>query len=180
MKAGLAIALVTVLLFLASPAGAWNSSSVVDQTASWLAQRKVSVYCLTEAEAEADPIIGVYGATAYVPGWRDEAGDWHPFDYTVVDYGICETLVSLSAYSVEDAAWALLVLTHEAGHLRGHRWSADEAKTECWAIRHVGYVAHHFGVLDADRRRAIVRAAVAIHEQLPPVYQMRACKVPNP
>lgn len=188
MRRALAVLLALAALAAAAPAiagPAWSSSPVVDETTRWLAMRKVvHVRCQTVSESAADFTIAVFGATAYVEGWTDRWGNWHPGRYAVFSHGICETIDALAAgdasgYSLHDLAWAVLVLTHEAGHLRGHRWSADEARTECWAIRHVGYVAHRLGVVDSAARRLLVAAAVDIHEnELDESYQLPGCELP--
>lgn len=144
--------------------------------------RDVSVRCQTPAESASDVHI-LLGASAYVPGYLDARGRWHPDDYTVFAHGLCETLDAIIAddatgYSLDDLAWAVLVLTHESGHLRGHRWSADEAKTECWAIRHVGYVAHRLGIVDEAARRLFVAQAVRIHRSLSAEYRLAGCRLP--
>jgi hypothetical protein len=177
------VAVALLALWLASSASAYWTSPELDSAASWLAQRRVEVRCLTEAES-ADDFVIASGASAYVDGWFDRRGRWHPVNHTVFGYGVCETLIALLAgeadeFTVSDLAWALLVLTHESGHLRGHRWSADEAKTECWAIRHVGYVAARFG-LDDSARRLIVAYALEHHRALPDVYHLPGCKLPEP
>ena len=169
-------------LLLTPSASGWWSSPVVDETTSWLAMRKVSVHCLTAEESALDITI-VLGASAYIEGWFDHRG-WHPGKYAVYGVGLCETLDALAAgdvsgLTVEDVAWAVLVLTHEAGHLRGHRWSGDEAKTECWAIRHVGYVAYRLGIVDPAARRLIVGYALRWHARLPAPYKRRGCVLPS-
>lgn len=184
LAAVLTAAAVTAAL-AAAPAHAWRSYAPIDAAASWLAMRDVSVRCLTPEETANDPLIVFYGAVAYVDGWVELDGRWHPGDNAVFKHGICETLLALLAwdarpYTVSDLAWALLVLAHESGHLRGHEWSGSEALTECWAIRHVGYVAAWFGVSDPAARRLIVALAVAHHRSLPIEYQLDSCKLPDP
>ena len=169
--------------FAASTASAFRQVPTLDGAASWLAMRRVSVHCMTVAETANDPIFAFTGALAYVPGYRDRFQRWHPYDFAVFEHGQCEALESLMAddgeYGPDLIALALLILTHESGHLRGHRWSADEAKTECWAIRHVGYVAHRLGVTDPAYRRLLVSWAVWYHRyELAPIYHQPGCVLP--
>lgn len=185
MRRFIVIALLVVAAAFASEARAYSVFAELNAVASWLAQRDVEVRCLTEDESSTDFVIAVLGAQAYVEGWLDAKADWHPDDATVFKHGHCEALLALvggdaSGYSVRDLALAILILTHESGHLRGHRWSADEAKTECWAIRHFRYVAERLGVSDRDARRLLFAHAVDIHSRLSAAYQQPGCKVPRP
>ncbi|HSE45105.1 MAG TPA: hypothetical protein VLA89_07225 [Gemmatimonadales bacterium] len=167
---------------MASQAFGYMTTPEMNALSSWLAQRQVEVHCLTQDESDEDLTIAL-GALAYVEGWLDLKGNWHPFRTTVFASGLCETLWTMqggdfSSYSNHDMALAALVLTHESGHLRGHRWSADEAKTECWAIRHVGYVLARIGV-EQPLRQELVREAVAIHnDELAEGYQLPGCVLP--
>jgi hypothetical protein len=157
----------------------------IDETSSWLAMDDVFVECQTPEDTEADLIMGGgTGVLAYVPGWRGPKGGWHPYPYAVFSAGICENFMSINStyweeYAIQDQAEALLVLTHEAGHMRGVWWSGDEARTECWAIRHVGYASDHIGVTDPIRRRELVSWAVWVHQTiLGPNYHLPGCRLP--
>ena len=144
--ARLLAALCAALLLAVPAAQAWDSYPEIDETASWLSQRPVKVRCLTEAETAADFAISLWGASAYVL----LAPDGGPEDYTVFEYGLCERLHALytqtwyGTYTLRGVAWALLVIVHESGHMRGHgQWWKDEGKVNRWAIRHVRYAALH-------------------------------------
>ena len=170
-------------LTFAAPALSFSSPATLNDLASWLAMRQVSVQCLTPAEADFDLVI-LWGASAYVQGWFDTRGNWHPGKSATFGPGICEALSALqngraAKYSVSDLARAILIFTHEAGHLRGHRWSANESKTECWAVRHVGYVAARLGVTNPIARRMLVYEAVQRHLRLPSVYLSSPCQLPS-
>ncbi len=171
-----------VVLTLAAGATGYQSYRDINQVASWLAQREVRVLCLTDKESRKDPRI-TWGAEAYVPGNRDPRGNWSPGSITVFRYGHCENILALQSGNaevrpVEDIVTSVLILTHESGHLRGHRWSRDEAKVECWAIRHVGAVFARLGVTDPTARQFLVGEAVLIHKQLDPSYQLEGCVLP--
>lgn len=181
----LALALACLLFLLAEPAYGWKRYGPLDSTASWLANgRKVHVRCLTPEESATDWVI-LSGASAYVEGQEkpwNEQGRWRPKRFTVFAHGICEALVGLrranaSDYTVEDVAWAVLVLVHESGHLRGHRWSDSEALTQRWALRHYVYAAMRLGVPE-DAARLLLRYAVTAHRGLPPQYLARGCRKP--
>lgn len=177
---GLALA----CLLLVPPAQGWGKDAFIDETATWLANgRKVHIRCLTEEESREDTLIGFWGASAYVEGWLDGRGYWHPFRYSVFGYGICEPLQALragdaSAWKVSDIAWALMALTHESGHLRGHRWSEDEALTQAWALRHTRYTAARFGV-SGEALVLVMRHVVRWHLKLPQEYRTEACRNPS-
>ena len=144
--------------------------------------RPVTVRCLTQQESDEDWVI-LYGAAAYVEGTFNAKGRWVPFDYSVFMYGICETI---EAYQLgepvllKEFAWAVLVLTHESGHLRGWKWASDEARTECWAIRHTRYVAQHLGMTDPAALSAVMTEALRLHNEMGWNYHLAGCKLPTP
>lgn len=180
------VCVVTTILLLLAPAGqaaaVFTSPPRLNETASWLAQRDVTVQCLTPQETSVDPVIGVYGADAYVEGQRDRNGVWRPFDETVFAYGHCENLLAvvagdLTGRDASKVAYSILVLTHESGHLRGHDWSEDEAKTENWALRHFVPVAVRLG-LSEYQARLLLPWAVEWHRNLNEMYQTPTCRSP--
>lgn len=168
-------------LLLAAPAAAYSTHPELDATASWLAQRPVTVRCLTAAEAEADMAIQLFGAAAYV----EITPDGGPENYTVFDHGLCEKLLAVKddswrgRYSLSAIAWAVLVLTHESGHLRGWAWWTSEARTNCWALRHARYVALRLGASD-DLSYGIRSWAVYWYRKQPPDYRLAGCRIPFP
>jgi hypothetical protein len=64
------------------------------------------------------------------------------------------------------AAWAVLILTHEAVHLSGYAGARDEALTECRAIQLVREVALRFGMRD-EVARALGQEALRYDAMLP-------------
>jgi len=131
-------------LVLTAPAVAYYQQPGINGVASRLAGRTVYVHCLTKKESDLDPNISFWGAAAYVEGTVDPiTGRWHPVDYTVFSHGICEDLILLAAqgpfdgHNAYDLAWAVIVLTHESGHLKGALWSQSELLTHCWAYQHL-------------------------------------------
>ena len=179
----LLVGLVTTLtLGAAAPADAYMRWAQIDAIASWLAMREVQIECQTQEESDEDLHIAS-GALAYVPGYLDANGRWHPWSYSVFSAGICESIMALNAHDTDisdgDIALGFLVLTHESGHLRGWKWAGDESRTECWAIRHVGYVFAQWGVTDPARRYELVSWAVWHHTwDLGPEYHRGHCKLP--
>lgn len=178
--AGVFALVFTCLAFLlAAPSFGYTRYVSLDETASWLALRKVEVRCLSAKEALDDFYI-LLGATGYVEGTVDRRNHWHPVSYTVLAPGICEAAldhVDELVYTKPDRAWAILAVTHESGHLRGHRWSEDEAKTERWALRHFVAVAVHLGIPE-PQARYLLKLAVRQHRKLNPEYHDPRCERP--
>lgn len=177
------LAVVVAALALAPTALGYSRHAELDEIASWLAMRPVEVQCLTEAETEADETIQ-WGASAYVEGYFTDDAVWHPHSSTVFAYGICEDLMALlegRATDVEfsDLVWSLLVITHESGHLRGARWSGSEARTQCWAMRHLRYVAQRMGITDEVALRMVMHQGLEWHKGLPDNYLLKTCRLPR-
>jgi hypothetical protein len=163
-------------LALAPSTSAWSSYPTLDATASWLAQRPVTVRCLTKQESLLDPWISGWGAEAYVE--ITERGG--PEDYAVFAYPWCKVLNAVRVGQAE--AWtgwhvvvAILILTHESGHLRGAAGWKDEALVNCWAVRRAAAVAVlRFG-LPTSAIPAINSIASGIYLGQPPEYQRPGC-----
>ncbi len=165
-------------LVLAGPAGAWTDNQTLDETASWLAGRPVTVHCLNRAEEAAD------GTMALAYGYVMFDVNNHPGDYMTVGHDVCGPLLRYLKDGIRNVkewrlAVAIMVLTHEAGHLRG---MSNEARTQCWAIRHVYYVALHLGFSKSEARW-ITDIAVrfdANHNRKYPEYDLPGCMRPVP
>lgn len=172
------IALLGTLAVLIAPAsaGSWTTPNKLNEVASWLAQRPVTVRCLTKWESDRDFIISGLGAAAYV----DFAPDGGPEDYTVVAWPWCDVLIHPKAYGPKRFAIAVLIITHESGHLRGATFPTwdDEASVNCWAARRAGAVAElHFG-LPPQARPWFDALIWRIYSGQPPEYRFSACKRP--
>lgn len=174
--------LVLVIVLLALLAGTARASTTypeLDAVASWLALRPVEVRCLTQEESDADMNIAIWGAAAYV-----DVIDGRPSDYAVFSYGLCEKLLSIIdgswryRYTLSSLGWAVLVIAHESGHLRGHDWWLSESRTNCWALRHVRYTALRLGVSD-DLALGIRSWALWWYLHQPPEYQLEGCNLPS-
>ncbi len=177
---------ITICLFLLAAlilppsTTAWTKPKTMAEVASWLAMRPVYAKCLNRWEAARDFTIVFQDAAAYV-----EYGT----DFMVVAPPICEWFAALARgelydYGVSDvqAAWSVLVLTHESGHLRD--WnkatlnSMDEASTERWAMRHVYAVFSRLG-LTHDRSIALLSIVAEIHRSMPDEYRAGDCRWPR-
>lgn len=177
MRACLVLSVVAAVL--AAPAVAYYNDHGLDGIASRLAGKKVQVRCLEQEEF--DPAIAS-GASGYVEGFFGPGGRWYPKTWTVFAHGICEDLLAIAAEDLsgvlfEDAVWAVLVITHEAGHLKGARWSGDEARTHCWALKHMRSALNQLGVRDRLAHSMYVTVALELTEQMPFEYHLPNCKV---
>ena len=157
-----------------------TSPPLLNETVSWLAQRPVTVRCLSPTEAAEDYHLSVLGWLAYVDG-RYVNDRFIPGNVATLTPKVCWPLLAIgrrysSVYTTSEVALALLVLTHESGHLRGRGWS--EAQTQCWAIRHVGYVARRLGV-SASELPAVLAAALEWDARLPDSYRLPGCVRPR-
>ena len=153
------------LLFFASPVYAWTQSSRADEATAWLAQREAYVHCSTVEETENDAVLQV--ALAYVEKGKN---------YTVYRYGICETIDHPENYLPPEVALAVLVMTHESGHLRD--WSWSEGRTERWALRHFVVATQITLQYTEFQARSLLRYAVAEHNALPEDYRPPGCSAP--
>ena len=124
-------------------------------------------------------------------------GDDHILDYDAWGYVylvipevhmgvyLCDAALHVTddTYGLSRRAIAVLVLTHEAYHLRtvwGSR--GDEARTECKAIRHFRYAAQMLGA-SPELATQLRVYALSFHWRLAakyPEYNLQNCKVPKP
>lgn len=166
-------------------ARAYSHYTKLDEIATKLAMRPVEYRCLSYQESLADSMIQFWGAAAYVE-WdftENENGEWKwgPKDYAVASFDSCQPLLQYLQGKVvapSRLAWAVLVLTHESGHLRGME---DEAWTECWAIRHVRYVAQFLGF--SYEMALYLEKEALIHDlrlrKKNPEYDRKTCQRPG-
>jgi len=151
-----AITLAGIVAPAAAAPSTWTSPVLAD-VSSWLAQRDVGVKCY--AFAEPDSPWG-HDAWGYV---RKPLGKSR---LTHLDERLCLGALDVNG---ELPAWqralGVIVLTHEAYHLR--RWGAagDEAKVECRAIRHWKVVARRLGATE-ETVAELWPAALASHYEL--------------
>ena len=176
--AGALLVAAVVTLLIVSGATAFRTYPTLDATASWLAQRPVEVRCLSKWESEHDPIISFWGAEAYV----FDTEDGRPENYTIVAYPWCKVLRALRVGRAEAwSSWhivvAVLVITHESGHMRGSSFPAweDEALVNCWATRRAAAVAVlRFGIPETAMP-AFNNILAGIYRQQPSEYRLPGC-----
>jgi hypothetical protein len=131
---------------LAAPALAVTRHAELDRVASIFAMRPVKASCYLAKEPDSPWSRGNWGHIDATRGARQLANE------TVLHL---DSRICVGALRVNDSAvpaWqrslGVLVLVHEAYHLR--RWGAagSEAKVECKAIRHWKVAARLFGATD--------------------------------
>lgn len=181
MKLALLALLALVAIAIVAPAAAHYQAPGLDQIASTLSGRPVSIRCVPEEEQANDANFAIYGAEAYVEGREDARGRWIPGRVAMFRDLHCTILVRAMARDFDglllnDIAWAILALTHESGHLRGARWAGDEAKTQCWAMHHYRAALNLLGLRDQTAHYLVGWQIRQIHKfQLPPQYQLPGC-----
>jgi len=103
-------------------------------------------------------------------------------DYAVLGPIVCEGALAVGTTDVPawQQAFGVLVLVHEAFHLRHWRYRRDEGKVECQALVHFRDAARELGASASDAE-ALYPYALALHgykTRLFPQYRDRACVVP--
>jgi hypothetical protein len=119
--------------------------------------------------------------------WNADFGSSFGYAYTnlAADYSVLSPLVCAGAAGVGDPAvpeWqqalGVLVLVHEAFHLRHWRWRRNEGKVECQAMVYFRDAAEQLGATEAQAY-ALYAYAIALHlykVDLFPEYRDRACR----
>ncbi len=171
------LATVIVALGVSPVASAWTTNNEATRVASIYAERTdVTVRCFSEDEAYSPSHLGAWGYTmpllnpiVYLDGPTICAGiDAIPTDDP----------------AVEDwkKAIGVLVLTHEAYHLRHWRWWRSEGRVECQAIRHWRYTVRMLGGTTAQADRLFPWALEAHYHLISfaPEYNYDKCVVPGP
>jgi hypothetical protein len=125
LQAVAALAIVAGGLLAASPSAAYDRPPLLEQVASRVANGPAQVRCPSMEEWVADPIWGTSQR-----GWG--------YTNMLRDYVALHPALCAGALAVPDAtvaacqrATGVLVLVHEAYHLRRWQWRRDEAKVEC-------------------------------------------------
>jgi hypothetical protein len=177
MKSPALVLAVIIALLVATPrAAAYQRSSDLDRVAAVFALREAQVRCPSIDEWVADPIWGgptqprAWGYTNMIR------------EHIVMHPALCAgaTAVGNPALPGWQRATGVLVLVHEAYHLRrwGGRW--DEARVECRAIRHFRVGAALLGA-SPEVANDLLPYALAAHQRMVtlfPNYRDRRCKLP--
>jgi hypothetical protein len=177
MKGFLAAGLVGAALLVAPVASAYDKPAELQRAASVFAMRDAEVRCPSSDEWIHDPIWGTAPNPSRAWGYTDMIDD-----YIVLHPELCAGAVAVSDRAVPawQRATGVLVLVHEAYHLRRWAWRRNEAKVECQAIRHFRAGA---AVLGASPQLAneLLPYALAAHARMVrlfPEYRDATCKLP--
>ncbi len=169
--------LISAVLAAASPASAYERPGELERVASIFALQDAEVRCPSNEEWIADPIWGTEPNPARAWGYTDMIDE-----YIVLHPALCAGALAVSdpALPSWQRATGVLVLVHEAYHLR--RWSGrrNEGKVECQAIRHFTVGAERLGA-SPQLANDLLPYALAAHQRMVtlfPNYRDRNCKLP--
>jgi hypothetical protein len=165
------LALLAVLLHRGAVAQAKPGDPQLSAIVGELSGRHVAIRCEGLSGALTDP-RGESGRTELI-------GD-APVSVSYLQEGICQTLHDY-ARSPKDCllpcerplAWSLNTLAHESYQLAGIR---NEARTECAALRAIGFVAHSLGAPPEQARALSAYSFAALPRRMPAEYNSPACR----
>jgi hypothetical protein len=142
-----------------------------------LAHRDVHVRC----EGSGGSLTGVDGESG-----RTLFVDGKPADTTFLREGVCERLHAYSQLtktglecvlpcdgSALETAWSLNALAHESYHLAGVR---NEARTECYALQAIDFVAQRLGASMEQARQLAIFAFAELPPRMPAAYTSPDCR----
>ncbi len=175
-RAALALAL-GLVLFAASPASAYERPPLLEGVASHFAMRPTEVRCPSIGEWTSDPIWGTEPNSQRAWGYTDMLND-----HIVLQPALCAGALAVPEPMLPawQRATGVLVLVHEAYHMRRWKWRRNEAKVECEAIRHFVIGAELLGG-SAELANDLLPYALAAHARMVrlfPEYLDRTCKLP--
>ncbi len=187
----LVVALLTVLSLLVVPAGnaADNPTSKLDQIASEVAGKPVTVFCETN-DVEWDTRI-MEVSKGRLRGYQVDGYAFPNATQAFIAPRACRPLLSALRVRVNFAtsysfSVGLITLIHEATHLRG---LLNESEADCEAVQRAPAYIDDFGIPAKINVRRVVRGLVfctkivnpllarlrldfrAVHDDRPPVYQ---------
>jgi hypothetical protein len=167
------LALLTVLLHRAAVATAKPGDPQLSAIAGELSGRQVSIRC----EGLSGALMGPRGES----GRTEFIGD-KPASISYLQEGICQTLHAYARSRKDcllpcerplEVAWSLNTLAHESYHLAGIR---NEARTECAALRAIGFVAHSLGASREQARALSAYSFAQLPGRMPAEYSSLACR----
>ena len=160
-----------IVLVFAPNAIAYETPRTLAEVAHVYSLGVGEVRCASRAEWDAD--------FASLVGWaytniRDE--------YAFLGPGVCEGALNVGTANVPlwQQALGVLVLTHEAFHLRRWRFRRNEGKVECQAIVYFNDAAQRLGAT-AAQAEDLTPYALALHAhqvRLFPAYRDPKCVIP--
>jgi hypothetical protein len=172
----LILVVISAALAVAPPASGYQRPGELERVASLFALRDAEVRCPSSQEWIADPIWG--GPTA---------GRAWGYANMIDDYIVLHPAFCAGALAVRDEAlprWqraaGVLVLVHEAFHLRHWSGRRSEGKVECQAIHHFTVGAERLGA-SPELANDLLPYALAAHQRMVtlfPNYRARGCELP--
>jgi hypothetical protein len=143
--------------------------------ASELARRQVTIRC----EGTSGNLTGVDGESG-----RTEFINGKPASVSFLQEGICRELHQysretktagclLACGAPVQLAWSLNALAHESYHLAGVR---NEARTECYALQAIDFVARRLGASPEQARALATFAFGQLPRRMPPEYSSPECR----
>jgi hypothetical protein len=174
--AALGLTLVCALL-VAPVASAYDKPPDLQRVAAIFAMREAEVRCPSMEEWVNDPIWGTAPNPSRAWGYTDMVND-----HIVLQPALCSGALAVADPAVPSwqRATGVLVLVHEAYHMRLWRWRRNEAKVECQAIRHFKVGARLLGA-SPELANELLPSALAAHARmvrLYPEYRDDKCNLP--
>jgi hypothetical protein len=172
-----AAAALALLALLLAPNAHANEPTRLDEAAVFFSHRHPTILCPSTLDWDEDPLVLSQAAPEHVLGYtrmfRDEI---------VLAPDVCEGArgAADSRLRPEERAAGILVLVHEALHVRRWKNRWVEAKVECLAIRDFTLGAVLLGATPEEAAE-LLPYAVAAHRQmgeLSPQYADPACRLP--
>jgi hypothetical protein len=153
-RAVVVVALVAAVLLVAPTAAAYDTPARLNEVAHVYSLGVGEIRCPSEAEWDADPNSSSFG-WGYTNVHKD---------YSVLAPRICEGALDVGGSSTPlwQQAAGVLVLVHEAFHLRHWRFRRDEGRVECQAIVYFTDAATKLGASD-DQANELYPYALALH-----------------
>lgn len=177
VKSVIAAGLVGAVLVLAPVASGYDRPPELGRATSVFAMRDADVRCPSADEWIHDPIWGIGPNPSRAWGYTEMIND-----YIVLHPALCAGALAVADPTVPawQRATGVLVLVHEAYHLRRWAWRRDEAKVECQAIRHFRAGAAVLGA-SPELATVLLPYALAAHARMVrlfPEYRDPVCKLP--
>jgi hypothetical protein len=171
MRSTAMILAVGAALVVATAARAYERPAKLNEVAAVYSLGVGEIRCPSQEEWDAD--FGSSFGYAYT-NMRD--------DYAVLSPLVCAGALGVGSDETEDwqEALGVLVLVHEAFHLRHWRWRRNEGKVECQAMVYFKEAAQGLGARP-DQAHSLYAYAVALHAykvSLFPQYRDRKCRLP--
>jgi hypothetical protein len=172
MRVAVVVALAVAALLVAPPAAAYDTPTPLNEVAHVYSLGVGEVRCPSEPEWNADPY-----STSFGWGYTNER-----LDYSVLAPQICEGALHVGGSSTPlwQQAAGVLVLVHEAFHLRHWRFRRDEGRVECQAIVYFTEAATKLGASN-EQADELYPYALALHLRLAQLffqYRDPHCVVP--